>query len=33
MAKTVHGLIVFALLFAGFALKGILVEPPQAGAG
>jgi len=33
MAKTVHALLVFALLLAGFALKGALVEPPQASAG
>ena len=30
MAKTVHALLVFALLLAGFALKGALVEPPKA---
>jgi len=30
MAKTVHALLVFALLLAGFALKGVLIEPPPA---
>ena len=28
MAKMVHALLVFALLLAGFALKGILIAPP-----
>ena len=30
MAKTVHALLVFALLLAGFALKGVLITPPPA---
>jgi hypothetical protein len=33
MAKWLRGLLVFALLLAGFALKGVLIAPPQAGAG
>ena len=32
MAKTVHALLVFALLLAGFALKGILITPPPAAS-
>jgi Peptidase family M28 len=33
MAKTVHALLVFALLLAGFALKGVLIAPPASGNG
>jgi hypothetical protein len=32
MAKTVHALLVFALLLAGLALKGVLIEPPSAAS-
>jgi len=32
MAKTVHALLVFALLLAGFAMKGVLIEPPSASS-
>ena len=32
MAKTVHALLVFALLLAGFALKGALIAPPPAAS-
>lgn len=33
MAQWLRGLILFALLLAGFAAKGILIAPPHAGVG
>ena len=32
MARRLHALLIFALLLAGFALKGLLLEPPSASS-